>query len=93
MREHLGESINVPDICLNLGISRRELEYSFRSVFDQSPREYLQTLRLNAIRRKLRSSGGSIIDVAFEHGINHLGRFSADYRALFGEYPSATRAK
>jgi AraC family ethanolamine operon transcriptional activator len=51
----------------------------------------LQTLRLNSIRRALRSTDKPIIDVAFDHGVTHLGRFSAQYRALFGERPSDTR--
>lgn len=41
MRDQLAEPVNVPEICLALGISRRELEYAFRTTFDQSPRDFL----------------------------------------------------
>ncbi|MFP5477787.1 MAG: helix-turn-helix domain-containing protein, partial [Gammaproteobacteria bacterium] len=36
--------------------------------------------------------GGSthVAGVALRWGFGHLGRFSADYRARFGEYPSET---
>ena len=93
MREHLAESVRIPDVCLALRVSRRELEYAFRTVFDESPRNYLQALRLNAIRHVLRRSRGDapVIRTAFDHGITHLGRFAADYRALFGESPSETK--
>jgi AraC-like DNA-binding protein len=92
MRDRLGEPIRIPDICLALRVSRRELEYAFRSTFDTSPREFLHKLRLNAIHRALRHSDptNSIIGIAFDHGITHLSRFAADYRALFGEKPSDT---
>lgn len=93
MREHLGEPVCVPDICLALRVSRRELEYAFRATFDQSPRDHLQALRLNAIRRALqRTEAGhdTVIRVAYDHGITHLGRFAARYHALFGERPSVT---
>ncbi len=90
MREHLDQSVRIPDICLALGVSRRELEYAFRTCTDQSPRDYLQVLRLNAIRIALRHSAAPIIDVALDHGVTHLGRFAAQYRAMFGERPSET---
>ena len=90
MRQHLGEPMQTPDLCLALGVSRRELEYAFRSAFDQSPRDFLQALRLNAIRRELQRGRAPIIDVAFQHGMSHLGRFASSYRQLFGEKPSQT---
>ncbi|MEK7949195.1 helix-turn-helix domain-containing protein [Luteolibacter soli] len=96
MRDHLAEPVQVPDLCLALHVSRRELEYAFRSVFDQSPRDHLETLRLNAIRRSLLQGDGhreTIIAIAYAHGIHHLGRFSASYRTLFGEKPSETRRR
>lgn len=94
MREHLTESAQVPDVCLALRVSRRELEYAFRLTFDQSPRDFLQALRLNAIRQALKSSHHvqeTVTQVAVDHGVMHLGRFAAQYRDLFGESPSETR--
>lgn len=92
MRDHLAEPVSVDDVALALRVSRRELEYAFRTVLDQSPRDYLQALRLNAIRRTLlRADKGTIITIAHAHGVTHLGRFAASYHALFGEKPSETR--
>ncbi len=95
MRAHLTEPVQVPEVCLALGVSRRELEYAFRLTFDQSPRDFLQALRLNAIRRSLKYAGPdvSLMDLAFDHGLMHLGRFAAQYRALFGENPSAWKKR
>jgi AraC family ethanolamine operon transcriptional activator len=92
MRDHLAEPIRVPDVCLALSVSRRELEYAFRATFDQSPRDFLHALRLNAIRRALLRGDvrAPIVHIALDHGITHPGRFAADYRALFGEPPSET---
>jgi AraC-like DNA-binding protein len=90
MREHLGQSIQVPDLCLALHVSRRELEFAFRTTFDQSPRDYLQALRLHAIHRALRHGRASVTRAAFDHGITHLGRLAAHYRSLFGESPNET---
>jgi AraC-like DNA-binding protein len=93
MLAHLGDPIRVPDLCAALRVSRREIEYAFRSIFDKSPRDYLETLRLHAIRRALldaASDGTRVIDIAYAHGMPHLGRFAASYRALFGENPVET---
>lgn len=93
LHDRIGEAIQVPDLCLALHVSRRELEYAFRSVFSQSPRDYLETMRLNAIRRALLRADAkreSIIGIAYEHGVTHLGRFAANYRKLFGEKPGET---
>lgn len=92
MREHLAEPVRVPALCLALRVSRRELEYAFRTIFDQSPRDYLQALRLNAIRGVLLRAPGpvSILEIALAHGVTHPGRFASHYRALFGERPCET---
>jgi len=90
LRAHLAEPIQVPDVCLALRVSRRELEFAFRTTFDQSPRDYLQALRLNAMRRALQRGGASVTRAALDHGLTHLGRLAAQYRTLFGESPHET---
>jgi AraC family ethanolamine operon transcriptional activator len=92
MREHLGESFSVPEVCLALGVSRRELEYSFQTAFGESPRDFLESLRMNAVRAALRRAehDASVTEIALAYGLNHLGRFSTRYRSLFGERPSET---
>ncbi len=90
MRAHLAEVVQVADVCAALRVSRRELEYAFRTAFDQSPRAFLHALRLNAIRRTLRRNEMPVTQVALDHGVTHLGRFAASYRSLFGESPSRT---
>jgi AraC family transcriptional regulator, ethanolamine operon transcriptional activator len=90
MRSNLGELLRVPELCQVLRVSRRELEYAFRTVWGESPRDFLHSLRLNAIRRELCRGRRAVTEVALEHGIMHLGRFSGAYRQLFSEAPSAT---
>jgi AraC-like DNA-binding protein len=94
MREQLSQSVRVPDVCLALRVSRRELEYAFRAIFDQSPRDFLHALRLHQARRVLLEGKEArpLLEIALACGLTHAGRFSADYRRLFGEYPSQTSA-
>jgi AraC family ethanolamine operon transcriptional activator len=58
-----------------------------------SPTEYLRRRRMQLAHRTLRNGGSdaaTISAVARRYGFWSLGRFAADYRALFGELPSAT---
>ena len=75
-----------------LRVSRRELEYAFRTVLDLSPHEFFHNLRLNAVRRALlrRDPGDTILRILLDHGLTHPGRFATDYRTMFGEQPSET---
>jgi AraC-like DNA-binding protein len=90
---HIHEDIPIMRLCQEIGVSRRQLEYAFRTAFDVAPHEFIGRMRLNEVRRRLmtaRRRGLTIADVAFDTGITHLGRFSAAYRRLFGESPRVT---
>lgn len=94
MQAHADEVITVPDLCVATGSSRRALQYAFEDVLHVGPVAYLRMMRLNRVRHDLLADGAaSVGDIAARWGFWHLSRFAADYRALFGELPSATRAR
>jgi AraC family ethanolamine operon transcriptional activator len=93
MQAHAREVIALPDLCQAIGTSRRALQYAFEEVMQISPVTYLRAMRLNQVRRELRQEPeDSVGEVASRWGFWHHSRFAADYRTLFGELPSATRA-
>ena len=57
-----------------------------------SPIAHLRHIRLGTARAKLQEADGtvSISEVASRCGLTHFARFAAEYRAVFGELPSAT---
>lgn len=84
----------VPELCERWHVSRRTLQYAFEHVTGQSPAVYLRCLRLNAVQRLLREGRvPQVQDAAAAHGFWSLSQFTADYRRLFGERPSDTRAR
>ena len=84
----------VPDLCAQLHVSRRTLQYAFETVVGTSPLAYLRTLRLNAVRRELRSGAAATVqDAAARHGFWSLSQFGSDYRQQFAERPSQTLAR
>jgi AraC family ethanolamine operon transcriptional activator len=83
----------VPQLCAELHLSRRTLQYCFEDVLGLSPMQAIRALRLNGARRALREAVGGglgVQDVAAKWGFGHLSQFSTDYRRLFGETPSQT---
>ena len=82
-------SVTVEDLCRELAVSRRALQYSFQEVLGVSPQHYLRGVRLNGARRAIKHSS-AVSDAAVAWGFWHFGRFAQDYKALFGELPSQT---
>lgn len=93
LRDHLREDVTIEDLARVTGVSTRSLFYGFRRWRDTTPMAYLKKLRLDVAREALRSAartGASVTDVATAVGFFHLSRFSSEYKARFGEPPSAT---
>jgi len=86
---------SIADLCAIANVSERTLDYAFREQLDTPPARYLRLRRLNKVRDEMRSGDPEsvrVTDVAMRWGFWELGRFAAEYRALFRELPSATLA-
>ncbi|MEX3672271.1 AraC family transcriptional regulator [Paraburkholderia phenoliruptrix] len=86
------DPLALEDIERCAGVSRFKLFEGFREYFGCTPMGYLKQYRLEAVRREIIGDGSlrSISSAAMGWGISHLGRFSTEYKALFGESPSDT---
>ncbi len=85
-------ALTVSRIAAHLRVSLRTLEAGFQECRGISPARRLREIRLGRVREQLLSApeGTSVTSVATENGFLHLPRFSAYYRAAFGEAPNAT---
>ena len=89
---HLGQPVTLADLARAAALSERQLNTLCHAELGCSPMAWLRDLRLQAVRRALIADPGQdLADLAMQHGFFHLGRFSAFYRARFGELPSQTR--
>ena len=62
-----------------MGVSERTLRNAFTDVYRQSPKRYLVTQRLLAVRHALRAAatpGATVTGIATDHGFFELGRFA-----------------
>jgi AraC-like DNA-binding protein len=89
---HLDEPIGLDEIVAAAGIPGRTLLKHFRDFRGTSPMRYLRQARFQRVHQALRraSCEEGVIDIASAHGFTHMGRFSVEYRKLFGESPSDT---
>lgn len=90
--EHAAEAITVAGVATSLGISVRALQAGFRRYRGTSPRQLILERRLNLARQQLLrpAPATTVAVVAANTGYAHVGRFSAAYRARFGEMPKET---
>jgi AraC-like DNA-binding protein len=93
LEAHLSEPVYLADLCAATGVSERTLQQVFLECYGVSPLQYLKLRRLNLARQCLRDGTPEqtrVTGVALDCGFWELGRFAADYKALFGESPSHT---
>ncbi len=92
LRANLAEKVSLADLATVCGISERALLTQFKHFLGVSPIAHLRHMRLGTARAELQQSDGtvSISEVASRCGLTHSARFAAEYRAAFGELPSAT---
>jgi AraC family ethanolamine operon transcriptional activator len=90
-RQH--RPIHISELCSHLNVSRRTLHRCFEDAVGIGPSAFLRHKRLCSVHsalRRLDPKNTLVTQVAIDFGFLELGRFSAQYRSLFGEYPHET---
>lgn len=85
------EPVYLPEICSAIGASERTLRSCCHERFGIGPIRYLWLRRMHLARSALLAADPActtVTEVATGHGFWELGRFSTEYRRLFGEPPS-----
>ena len=99
VRDHIHlsplDQLDMAALSRDLDVGRHHLNRCFREHFGVSIHEFVHLCRLHRARDFLAASTlhQTVTEVAYSCGFNHLGRFSTEYRQLFGETPSQTLGK
>ncbi|AGS25590.1 helix-turn-helix transcriptional regulator [Rhizobium etli] len=95
MCANINKPITMPMVAAAAGVSTSALEAGFRAFKHTTPAAYLQMLRLRAAREDLLDSENHMLlrEICLKWGFFQFGRFSAVYRAQYGENPSETRRR
>jgi AraC-like DNA-binding protein len=90
---YIDRPLQVSALSRSLGVSERTLRKLFNEIYGRPPSRHLRMLRLSQVRGALLSARGQLVtvtEIATDFGFAELGRFSVEYRKVFGESPSET---
>ena len=87
--------LTVAELAARVGVTTRTLRYAFGHAVGISPYQYMLRRRMTIVRDALLDPARperTVLELLLSMGISHQGEFAGQYRRLFGESPSATRA-
>lgn len=93
INDNIRADISMEELAVVSAISKRTLYNLFAKYKNCTPTAYIKHKKLTAIQRLLCQQNHlvrNITEVALDFGFTHLGRFSSDYKRVFGELPSTT---
>jgi transcriptional regulator GlxA family with amidase domain len=93
IEENAHRAIGITDIAAACHRGPRALQLAFRHCADTTPWAYVRSVRLARARRDLLRGDPrreTVFAVARRWGFTNRSRFSAEYRAAYGEAPGTT---
>lgn len=88
---HFAEPLDLAALAHEAGYSKFHFARAFRAAYDETPRAYLRRRRLERAKTQLRVANLSVTEICFLVGFESLGSFSALFRRVVGQTPSAYR--
>jgi transcriptional regulator GlxA family with amidase domain len=85
--------IGLADIAAAANVTPRSVQYMFRRHLGTTPLEYLRRVRLAHAHRDLQKADpakDTVTSIACRWGFTHAGRFSMEYKRMYGNPPSRT---
>ncbi len=97
LSENLMHEVQIKTLAAELKMSLRTLNRRFKQATNQTPLQYLQTLRMRQAREFLQSTNLSIAEIAYKIGYLDTAHFSDLFKKHFattpGQYRTTVRAK
>lgn len=89
---HFTQPITMSELAAVANVSVRSLQYGFKQFLHTSPKEYVSRERMKAIHHALSQAGpqARVTDIVMAHGVNSLGHFATQYKAVYGQTPLDT---
>jgi len=90
------QTLTISNLITGVHASSRSIQYCFSELLGMTAKNYLITIRLNAIRKELLElvpKENTMTQVANKFGVVNIGRFKQDYEKFFHESPRETLKK
>ena len=85
------ENLNLDDIAFMAGLSLSSFQRKFTDLYNNSPRKYINTKRLEKAKEMLNQSDIRINEIAYSCGFQDVAYFSNAFTAAYSQSPSAYR--
>ena len=92
MDREYAKPLDLPTLARHALMSPAHFSRRFKAAYGETPYGYLMTRRIERAMALLRA-GSSVTDACMAVGCTSLGSFSASFRAVTGETPSAYRSR
>jgi AraC-like DNA-binding protein len=86
------DPLDVSALARAAHVSPAHFSREFKSVFGETPHQYLLTRRLERAAELLRKTDHSIAAICFSVGSNSVGSFTTSFGRIYGMSPTAYRA-
>lgn len=93
IQANIADGLSLQTIAQEVGVSGRTLQKGFNHFLQQTPSEYIRSLKLNRVHQSLLTASPqnhSVTSIMLQYGISDQGRFANLYKKRFGELPSET---
>lgn len=87
IREHACEGINVSDVLGHVPMARTSLEKRFKSILGKTPRQHIEEVRLEQVKKLLVSTSISIGQIALQVGYPHAEYLTVAFSRSVGYSP------
>jgi transcriptional regulator GlxA family with amidase domain len=91
LQQHYNEPLNIEALANKFDLSVRSFNRRFKDASQQTPKQYIQQLRLDAAKELLRKTNLSIGDIASHVGYQDMSYFSEIFKKYLNATPKAYR--
>ncbi len=89
IEDNLGDfDFDVTAMTGEIGMSRMQLFRKLKALTNQTPSEFIRTIRLKRGAQLLQKKFGNVAEITYEVGFNNLSYFAKCFRELYGVSPS-----
>ncbi len=89
IQNNLHADLSLETVAAEAGLSPTHFHRTFRQQLDETPRAYVERLRIEKSRYDLRITTDRLIDIAQRYGFSRPETYSRAYQRVFGYPPSA----
>lgn len=93
LEENCSQRLSMEEIATKLGYTDRHLRRVFKTEYNVSPIQYLQTCRLHLAKQLLTDTNLNVLTIAMTSGFGSLRQFNTTFKTQYKLTPSQLRKK